>query len=33
MAEEKMGFFKLLVAGLNKTSDNIVYGMYSIFQR
>ena len=23
MAEEKMGFFKRLVAGLNKTRDNI----------
>ena len=26
MAEEKMGFFKRLVAGLNKTRDNIVSG-------
>ena len=31
MAEEKMGFFKSLVAGLNKTRDNIVSGMDSIF--
>ena len=31
MAEEKMGFFKRLVAGLNKTRDNIVSGMDSIF--
>ena len=31
MAEEKMGFFKRLVAGLNNTRDNIVSGMDSIF--
>ena len=31
MAEEKLGFFKRLVAGLNKTRDNIVSGMDSIF--
>ena len=31
MAEEKKGFFKRLVAGLNKTRDNIVSGMDSIF--
>lgn len=29
MAEEKMGFFKRLVAGLNKTRDNIVSGIQS----
>ena len=28
MAEEKLGFFKRLVAGLNKTRDNIVSGQY-----
>ena len=34
MAEEKMGFFKRLVAGLNKTRDNIVSGVFFMdFQR
>ena len=31
MAEEKMGFFKKLVAGLTKTRNNIVSGIDSIF--
>lgn len=31
MAEEKKGFFKLLVSGLTKTRDNIVSGFDSIF--
>ena len=31
MAEEKKGFFRLLVDGLTKTRDNIVSGMDSIF--
>ena len=31
MAEEKMGFFKLLVTGLTKTRNNIVSSMDSIF--
>lgn len=31
MAEEKQGFFKRLVSGLNKTRDNIVAGIDSIF--
>ena len=31
MAEEKKGFFKRLVSGLTKTSDNIVAGFDSIF--
>ena len=29
--EEKKGFFHRLVAGLSKTRDNIVSGIYSIF--
>lgn len=31
MSEEKKGFFKRLVSGLNKTRDNIVSGIDSIF--
>ena len=31
MSEEKIGFFKRLVSGLNKTRDNIVSGIDSIF--